>query len=374
MKCKKCKAEIPKDCLYCKVCGNEVQLVPDYNFLDDDLLSNLLENKEAEDVLEELAVEDVKKKSVLIWGGIAAAILAAVATLFLLYQDIRKKQINTYEYQYKEAVSYMQKKDYANAVSSFEHALTFKPKDKEVRSRLLEIYLLIGEDEQAISILEEFMEEDKTNEEVCRQLIELYDKNKEYKEISELRESIEDLDLLPLFSAYMVAEPKFSSIGGKYANPLNISITSENGYDIFYTADGKDPVFYGKPYQNAIPLKEEGTTILMAVARNEKGVYSKVIEEEYTIEYEAPAMPKVTPQGGEYYAPEMIVVQVPANCIAYYTWDGSNPTRDSFVYGEPIEMPPGEHILSVMLVNSVGLESEIYRGHYIRYEMPPDSP
>lgn len=44
MKCKKCGAEIPKGKLYCNVCGAEVQLVPDYNFLEDDMLSDIIQN------------------------------------------------------------------------------------------------------------------------------------------------------------------------------------------------------------------------------------------------------------------------------------------------------------------------------------------
>ena len=35
MKCRYCKAEIPEGELYCKKCGREVQIVPDYNPLED---------------------------------------------------------------------------------------------------------------------------------------------------------------------------------------------------------------------------------------------------------------------------------------------------------------------------------------------------
>ena len=43
MKCKRCGAEIPQGYVYCSVCGKEVQLVPDYNFLEDDMLSDIIQ-------------------------------------------------------------------------------------------------------------------------------------------------------------------------------------------------------------------------------------------------------------------------------------------------------------------------------------------
>ena len=42
MKCAKCGAELKVGCIYCSVCGQEAQIVPDYNLLEDDLLKELL--------------------------------------------------------------------------------------------------------------------------------------------------------------------------------------------------------------------------------------------------------------------------------------------------------------------------------------------
>lgn len=41
MKCKNCGAEIPKGFVYCEKCGAEVQIVPDYNPLDDVLTAQV---------------------------------------------------------------------------------------------------------------------------------------------------------------------------------------------------------------------------------------------------------------------------------------------------------------------------------------------
>ena len=136
--------------------------------------------------------------------------------------------------------------------------------------------------------------------------------------------------MLDLFADYMVDQPKFNKISGTYPPPLTIEISSAKNYDIFYTTDGKDPCEYGRPYQKELLLKEEGKTVISAVSRNEKGIYSEPVEMDYTIRYEPPAMPVVTPSGGTYSEPQIITIQVPFDCTAYYTWDGSEPSKSSF--------------------------------------------
>ena len=45
MKCKKCGAEIENGLMYCPECGESIQLVPDYNVLEEELLSKVVEDK-----------------------------------------------------------------------------------------------------------------------------------------------------------------------------------------------------------------------------------------------------------------------------------------------------------------------------------------
>ena len=49
-------------------------------------------------------------------------------------------------------------------------------------------------------------------------------------------------------------------------------------------------------------------------------------------------------------------------CSIYYTWDGTDPTDTSARYTEPIEVPEGNNILSIIVVNDkTKLTSEILR-------------
>lgn len=366
MKCKKCGAEIPQGYVYCNICGTEVQLVPDYNLLDEDILSGMLQE---ESLSKKKTVRTSKKKTLqsnlLIWGSICMILVIAVFTLVFVFQEIKLKQQNSFKYQYQKAEDYFAERDLDNALLCYERALELEPGDRKTQEQLVEIYLTKKDESAASSVLENIIAENKRDKKSIEKLIQLYDKRKEYDKIISLCKKVEDSGMMELFTDYIVEQPKFSSISGTYGTPLDIRISSVRNYDIFYTTDGSDPKEHGIPYKESILLKEEETTIITAVARNEKGIYSEPATANYTIRYEPPDMPSVMPAGGSYSEPQMITIPVPSDCTAYYTWDGSDPSKESFRYTGPIEMPMGNQVLSVILINSVGLESRIYRVNYV---------
>ena len=366
MKCKKCGAEIPQGYVYCNVCGTEVQLVPDYNLLDEDILSGMLQGEAAS---EQKSPEFRKKKpartNIFIWGSICMILFIAVLTLFFVFKEIRIRQQNSFDYQFQQAEDCFSSGELEQALAYYERALELEPQDRKTQKKLVEIYLSQNDEASAAAILETMVERDRQDRKSIQQLIRIYDEQEEYDKILALCKKVKDSGSLELFADYIVEQPKFSNISGTYQRPLDIIISSGKHYDIFYTTDGSDPKEYGRPYKESIPLKEEGTTVITAVARNEKGIYSEPAAADYTIRYENPDMPVVKPAGGTFTEPQTIIVQVPSDCTAYYTWDGSDPTEGSFRYTGPIEMPMGNQVLSVILVNSVGLKSGIYRVNYV---------
>ena len=42
MVCDKCGAEVPTGSIYCNVCGSEIQIVPEYNILENDILDSYI--------------------------------------------------------------------------------------------------------------------------------------------------------------------------------------------------------------------------------------------------------------------------------------------------------------------------------------------
>ena len=106
MECKKCGAKIPQGNVYCSVCGNEVQLVPDYNFLDEDVLGNLAQGKaQTEETLPaEQPIKQKtagKRKKITVWGVIFVVILAASVSLLLVFMFIKKNFENSFTLKYK---------------------------------------------------------------------------------------------------------------------------------------------------------------------------------------------------------------------------------------------------------------------------------
>ena len=96
-------------------------------------------------------------------------------------------------------------------------------------------------------------------------------------------------------------------------------------------------------------------------------MYSDTAEYEYVVEYEALDMPTVSPDGGTFTSQSYVTITVPAGCTAYYNCSNTTPTTSSNVYSSPIAIPEGNNVLSVVLVDSHGLYSAIYRGNFVYY-------
>ena len=150
-------------------------------------------------------------------------------------------------------------------------------------------------------------------------------------------------------------------------------IRAEKDYDIYYTLDGSDPVKNGALYTQPLVLDENGKTYRIRAVCANNSVYSDVMEADITIMIPAPDMPIVTPDGGDFGVATTVSITVPDGCSAYYSWDGSIPTAYSDRYYGPIEVPEGNHILTVVIIDhETGLSSEIYRGRFVYYENDPE--
>ena len=109
----------------------------------------------------------------------------------------------------------------------------------------------------------------------------------------------------------------------------------------------------------------DGTTELRAVCIDANGKAGFETDETYRITYTPPVNPVVTPESGFYYQPTSILIETDySNATIYYTWDEDIPTVYSNRYYGPIEMPVGNHILSVIVINEHGLSSDVLRFNY----------
>ena len=181
--------------------------------------------------------------------------------------------------------------------------------------------------------------------------------------IYELQSKAPNEEILKLFDNYVVQPTEFSDLGGDYEEDVYL-VLSSNGNQVFYTLDGKNPTTSGKLFSKAIKL-EEGITEVKAVSLSSSGDYSEVVSETYNISYPSLSTPEVSPKAGTYTQQEYITINVPDGCKAYYTWDGTDPAQAGLLYTEPFPILKGASVLSVVIIDSKGNTSPLYRGDYI---------
>ena len=148
---------------------------------------------------------------------------------------------------------------------------------------------------------------------------------------------------------------------------MNDYVSSATGGTIYYTTDGSDPTESSTEYKEAVLLQSEGDTEIRAIAVNKKGIPSAVSSAKYSIEFPLVDAPAVSPSTGQYSTATQITITVPDGYTAYYTMDGSTPTASSEKYTDPIDMPENSQTtFSAILVNDKnGKTTEATTRNYI---------
>ncbi|MFV0464911.1 MAG: chitobiase/beta-hexosaminidase C-terminal domain-containing protein [Lachnospiraceae bacterium] len=374
MKCTRCGEEIPSDCVYCSKCGKEIQYIPEYNAFEEDLLQKIVEkggkgniNIEASDEIASQSELNNKKqnrkkiaKPLLI--GIGCILFVVLAT-YITNLELHRRQDNSFSYQYKMAQEAYELGNYQEAIDYYNRALEIDPSAVELKFEMVDIYTMTKQEAMAESLLLKLIHDKNYKTQAYERLLELYEKQENYGKIQDLLEDVNDPDLLQQFSDYMVSAPKFDSVAGSYSYEFAVTIMASAGDEVYYTLDGSDPINYGTLYTAPVAIKT-GETILKAVSENDKGIYSSISTVNYTIYITKPPIPTVSPDSGVYQELQLISVAVPYDSKAYYTWDGTIPTRASYEYVAPLEMPEGDFVFSVICINNSGLSSEVSQTTY----------
>ncbi len=370
MICSKCKAEFEDSLLYCPQCGQAVQIVPDYNVLDEDIIPSMLKEKEAPSN-DENSISSIPKTKFSGKKGLSQSkrryIFAFVLTLFLVIGIIAG--INIYSESYsglmKRGTSAYSSGNYNQAVAILEKA-SLKKKTSEVYALLGRAYAAKNDSEAAKSALEQAVSINNSDVDAYRSLLELYAKDEEMDKIASLKKTVKDEKVLLLFDDYVTDSVVFSIKAGNYDTDQQLRLTAPKGLDIYYTTDGNDPTgSYGELYSEPILLKD-GTTFVAAVCKSKSGIFGQVTKQKYLISYSAPDAPLVTPDSGSYSMGNVISISTTPGTDIYYTWDNTDPTVNSSHYTEPIPMIEGNHVLSVIAYDPVHkMLSPVVRKNYV---------
>ena len=374
MICSKCGAEIKEGCLFCPECGNEVVVVPDEDVLEDDYLKAILMNKQMpEDESDEKEDHQKKldKRKLKLFSGIFLSLVVfAIIVGIVIYVGIKteKEHAVSYDYQVAKAQEAYMDGHIADAITYYKNAIALKSDEVDLRVRLASIYMNLTEYDEAMVLYLETIQIDPSNLESYKNLITIYEKKEDTDSILALMNTVSDPDVLELFSDYAVNEPIFSEESGTYENYLELELFSYGENKIYYTTDNSDPVLYGELYTEPILYTSPGKYVIRAVCVNEKNIYSDTVVKEYKVIIPVPKTPVITPDGGEFSEYTTVTITVPDGCSAYYTWDGSDPNVLSEMYIEPIPVPEGNNVLSVVIVNNKTEQtSSIYRQFFIYY-------
>ena len=395
MKCRYCNAEIPEGELYCKRCGREVRIVPDYNPLDEMLTAQIklgidgndtdtktdTETKTKNNTIDRMqkqkrssvsmsererrrrqAAKAAKKKALrkkrrILLMSMAAIFILICAGIYLLYQ-------NSYNGILKKASKAAQTKDYTSAESYYKKAISKDAKKADAYTGLADVYIAQDQTKDATAMFKEALAKQTSNAELYKACMNFYLKTDQNMEIPDLLDSVSDT-MLEKLNDYIVNEPEYSLNDSTTYDDVQKLLLTTDASAIYYTTDGTDPSLKSTKYTKEGIQLSEGETTVKAIAVNKKGVPSATSTKTYTVEFPIEDAPAVSPSTGQYEELVQIEVKVPDGYTAYYTLDGTDPTSASKKYTAPIDMPEGETLFKVVLINAKGRASGITTRNYM---------
>lgn len=422
MRCSNCGAHIPDGMMICPDCCTEVQIVPDYNPLEDVLVREVRGSVEGatrqinsqqvrnyrsgdrrtagnstrvisrdemnkirsgagrdtdnrrrqttgrqntsdvrrRDVEEKRRQQMMRKKK---QKQRRMKIIGIVLAFIIVLGGVCGYMLyqNSYDGIVKKGYHSLQLDEYSAATRYFNKAISKNAQRSEAYTGLAEVYIEQKNLENAENVFLSAIVSQPENVELYKAAIEFYVETEQLDEISDLLNGCSEAVLTEL-DEYVSESPKFSLEEGTYTEVQEVSLTADG--DIYYTIDGEEPSEDSLLYEEPI-LIDEGTVIIKAICINEKGVASLSSSKTYTVDIPIEDAPAVTPSTGQYSTPTEIEIYVPEGYTAYYTMDGTTPTAASELYEGPIEMPEGQTTFSAVLLSKSGKLTPVTKRSYL---------
>ena len=403
MKCMHCGADLPEDQLICPSCGREIQIVPDYNPLDDMLTAQLkggitqtmslhLGEQEKQDVSYSGAVNPVYERRESVGGetrcvgnsgsvgrrqqetvtrrGRDAVVrrsdVRPATGRVGQREDAREQTRRAYEEERrlrrmraekrKERARKKRRKMLLMLLAGciVLAGLIFLFYQNSYTGKVKKGYRLLAasEYENALTVFEKAASGSPKKAEA-------------YTGISKVYIAKDDLDQAEEVFTDEIA--KQSGNAEIYRAAVEFYIDTGKGKAIYYTTDGSEPTTSSTKYTEPIKIGE-GETTVKAISVNKKGIPSLTESKTYKVEFPIADAPAVTPSTGQYNHVQSISVVVPDKYTAYYTTDGSDPDPENNSatqeYTGPIVMPAGSTIFSFVLQDQKGRLSDVTRRNY----------
>ena len=405
MRCTSCKSILMNSAVVCNRCGKEVQIVPDYNPLDEitrpidignvnrrrytnphdsgnstriinqeDIDKIRAERREArsrnrrpqDSSLEKGHVGHENKKKKRGVSKKRAKRIMRILFILLAFALVAAFFINRNSYQglVNRGNQALASGQLLQAETLFRRAIDRIPHRAEAYIGLSRIYIQNDRIDEAEVLFLNALDGQGTNVPLFKATIDFYIETYQLAKISILLDGAAESVILAL-EEYVALPPVLSLDDGYFDEVQEVALQSDTEGTIFYTTDGSEPHVGSQRYTEPI-LLTEGSHIIRAILVNDLGIPSLTVTGTFSIELPSATAPLVTPMTGQYHVATPIVVQVPEGYTAHYTLDGSIPTSQSPVYEGPIEMLPGRTIFSVILINDLtGRETDVTVRNYV---------
>ena len=375
MKCPNCGNELKEGHLICETCGEEIQIVPDFepeieNSITETLstLAALQEGEDTQEIQPEdegdeeketPETEETTESGKTIWVVVSLVIIFVVA---LISYGAYAYHIRTLDYQLDKAREYAAQESYAEAIACLENAYESYPDVAQILFMEANYYYIQQDNVSAVQILYRIIERGdfspEDTEEAYSKVITIYANEGMYGQINELLRNCPETEIVNMFQSYLAMEPEFSYVEGSYAEVVPLKLSSNTSGTIYYTTDGSMPDKNSLIYTAPLFL-ESGEYTISAFFVNDYGIESEIVSKTYVINLSVPNPPEIALYSGEYTEPTMIAVEQIEGCRVYYTTDESDPTADSVPYTGPIPMPLGRTLFKFVNISEEGVSSEI---------------
>ena len=326
-------------------------------------------NNEKDDSVQEKAKKpmDAKKKKMIIAVSCVVAALVVIIGI-VVGVVLNNKNKNSYQYNYDKGMSSYQNKDYDDAIRYLTKAskLSDGRKNVDLKYTLYQCYAATDNTDMSTEVLKDILPFDENNEKALKALASIYNTKKDGTSLNKLIKDYKNKDGYRYLEDYIVETPKPSVEAGSYDDVIKLQFTENSSSTIYYTTDKTEPDKKSKRYTGTAIEIQSGTTTIKAIAISDIGVCSDVVELEYTVDFKKPSAPTVGPASGTYEEGQTVTIDnIPVGSTAYYTLDGSTPTKNSEEYSEPFTIPTGNNVISVVIIDSHNQSSSVVKRNYV---------
>ncbi len=166
-----------------------------------------------------------------------------------------------------------------------------------------------------------------------------------------MRDGVDHYSCKPTGVDYGAVEAPIITVSDVY-NGKQVSITAQEGAEIYYTTDGSNPIYTGKRYTNSFYV-DRGMTVKAVAAYCLNGARSETVTQ--TIDITMAQAPVLTVADGKIW-----MDNPNSDSEIRYTVDGTAVTADSTLYADGIELFDGELRYRVMGSGVYSTEEVIY--------------